>query len=152
MKHSELPETKEKLDILLHQYDEYNKAITENEKDRIGDEMTYADPVVWMMYKHKAYLGSDHKITTIGALREHCDDHGGICAKRFHYLSTSIKVKYGTDIRDSKEFPDDIRIEDLYGSELLDAVVSDEEFMHDWQKYEFHKKDGRVAKWKNYSI
>lgn len=149
MKHSQSPETKEKLDTLLHQYAEYNKATTEDEKDRIGDEMTYVDPIVWMMYKHKAYLGSDHEITTVGALREHCDDHGDICAKRFHFLSTSIKVKYHKDIKDPKEFPDDTLLEDLYESEILDVLVSDEDFMRNWQKYEFYKKDGKVAKWQN---
>ncbi len=152
MKHSQSPATKEKLNTLLQQYAEYNKATTEDEKERIGDEMTYVDPIVWMMYKHKAYLGSHHEITTVGALREHCDDHGGICAKRFDFLSTSIKAKYGKDIKAPKEFPDDARIEDLYGSELFDAVVSDEDFTRDWQKYEFYKKDGKAAKWQNYTV
>ncbi len=152
MKHSQSSQAKEKLDTLLRQYAEYNGATTEEEKDRIGDEMTYVDPIVWMMYKHKAYLGSDHEITTVGALREHCDDHGGICAKRFHFLSTSIKAKYDTDIKDSKEFSDDMRIEDLYGSELFDAVVSEDDLIRDWQKYEFYKRDDKVAKWKNYFI
>ena len=152
MKHSQSSQAKEKLDTLLCQYAEYNGAMTEEEKDRIGDEMTYADPIVWMMYKHKAYLGSDHEITTVGALREHSDDHGGICAKRFDFLSTSIKVKYRKDIKDPKEFPDDMRIEDLYGSGLFDAVVSERDFISAWQNYEFYKKDGKVAKWQNYSI
>ncbi len=152
MKHSQSSQAKENLDTLLRQYAEYNGATTEEEKDRIGDEMTYADPIVWMMYKHKAYLGSDHEITTVGALREHSDDHGGICAKRFDFLSTSIKVKYRKDIRDPKEFSNDVLIEDLYESELLDKIVSDENFMHDWQRHEFYKKDGKVAKWQNYSI
>lgn len=152
MKHSQSLETKEKLDTLLHQYDEYNKATTEDEKDRIGDEMKYVDPIVWMMYKHKAYLGSDHEITTVGALREHCDDHGGICAKRFHFLSTYIKTKHRKDIKDPKEFSSDMRVEDLYESKLLEDVVCDDNFMCDWQKYEFYRRDGKVAKWQNYSI
>jgi hypothetical protein len=152
MNHSQLPKTKERLEQLLRQYKEYNEASDKADKERIGDEMTYADPVVWIMYKHAAYLGSDHEITTMGALREHSEEHGGICAKRFHFLSAFINEKYGKDIRNAEEFSDKMRIEDFYGSETMDIVVSDEDFMHDWQKYEYYKKDGRVAKWQNYTV
>ena len=151
MNHSQSTQTKEKLNILLSQYIEYSMAKTEEEKDHIGDEMVYEDPVVWMMYKHIAYLSSDHQITTVGALREHCDDHGGICAKRFDFLFVFIKDKYNKNIADPKEFPDNMPIEDLYGSELMDIIVSDKNFMCNWQHYEFYKKDGKVAKWQNYT-
>lgn len=150
MKHSRSTQTQEKLDRLLHQYKAYNEASTEHEKDRIGDEMTYADPIVWMMYKHKAYLGSDHEITTVGMLREHCSDHGGICAKRFDFIASSIKNSHNADIRNTHEFPDAMNIVDLYESDILESLVADDAFMASWRTYEFFKKDGKVAKWQNY--
>ena len=152
MKHSQSPHTKERLDTLLRQYAQYSKATTAEEKRRIGDEMVYDDPVVWMMYKHKAYRGTHHEITTVGALREHCNDHGGICAKRFHYVSAHIMKEHGKNIRDPKEFSDDMPLEYFYESELLDKVVHDQRFMDTWKQNEFLRKDGRVAKWQNYVI
>jgi hypothetical protein len=112
--------------------------------------MMYDDPVVWMMYKHKAYLGGKHEITTVGKLREHCGEHGGICAKRFKFLSIYIMAKYSKNIKDPREFPDEMPIEDLYGSEILDTLVTDENLMHDWKQYEFYRIDNKVAKWQNY--
>lgn len=150
MKHSQKKETRDKVDKLLQQYKEYKDASTEDEKNRIGDEMTYADPIVWMMYKHQAYLRTDHKITIMRELRDHCNDHGGICAKRFNFLFVFIKTKYSKNITDPKEFPNDMRIEEFYESELMDLVVSDEDFMNQWRKYEFYKRNERVAKWEIY--
>ena len=152
MKHSQSPKTIEKLNTLLRQYKEYSKAPTEAEKDRIGDSMTYADPVVWMMYKHKAYFGSDHEIETVGALREHCDDHGGICSKRFDFLARTLKNSYGKNILDKKQFADDMSIEDFYGSDMLNDIVSNGDFMRTWESHEFYKKNDEVAKWQNYKI
>jgi hypothetical protein len=152
MKHSQKKEVRNKVDKLLYQYKKYHEASDKSEKDLIGDKMTYADPVVWMMYKHEAYLGSDREIATVGTLRHHCEDHGGICAKRFKFLSAYIKGKHGKDILSSQEFPNDTRIELLYGSKLLDNVVSDLDFIEEWAKYEFYKKDGQVKKWQNYHV
>ena len=150
MKYFKTQKAKERLDKLLRQYTEYNEAVTEEEKNLIAGQMMYSDPIVWIMYKHKAYIGSGHEITTLGALREHCDEHGGICAKRFDYLSKYIKTKYKKDIRNPYDFADDMLIEDFYCSDILDMAVSDNEFLKDWQNYEFYKKDGKVAKWQNY--
>ncbi len=150
MRHSQKKETRKIVDKLLYQYAEYNKAVTEDEKNRIGDEMFYIDPIVWMMYKHEAYLGKKNEIKTVGNLREHCTDHGGICAKRFNFLSTYIKTKYGKDIRDAEIFPDYMPIEDLYDGDILNNIVQEKNFMQDWQRHEFCKQDEKVAKWQNY--
>jgi hypothetical protein len=150
MKHSQKKETREKVNTLLRQYKEYNEAPAEAEKNRIGDDMTYADPIIWMMYKHKAYKGSDHEINTLGDLKEHSVDHGGICAKRMRFLGTYIKNIYGKDILDSSEFSDDTNLVDFYDSNLLNEVVNTEAFINEWQKNEFFKKNGVVAKWSNY--
>lgn len=152
MNHAQSPEAKEKLAKLMRQYEEYKSASSEIEKERIGNEMTYADPVVWMMYKHYAYRGSDHDISTLGGMREHSAGHGGICAKRFDFLAATIKKKFGKNIRNSAEFADEMALADFYESELMDSVVLDEDFMRAWNEYEFYKKEGKVAKWQNYEL
>lgn len=150
MKHSQKKETREKVDTLLRQYKEYNEAPTEAEKNRIGDNMTYADPIVWMMYKQEAYKGGDHEINTLGHLKEHSVDHGGICAKRMRFLATYIKNIYGKDILNSSEFSDDTNLVDFYESNLLNEVVNTTSFINEWQKNEFFKRNGVIAKWDNY--
>jgi len=150
MKHSHKKETRKKVDFLLYQYEQYNKAHSETEKDKIGDEMTYTDPIVWMMYKREAYARSDHEITTLGDLKGHSIDHGGICAKRMKFLALFIKENYRKDILDSNEFSDDMELTDFYDSNLINEVVLDNDFIQKWKTYEFFKKDGKVSKWENY--
>jgi hypothetical protein len=152
MKHSHKKEIRDQVNRLLCQYKEYNAAKTEAEKERIGDEMTYTDPIIWMMYKREAYAESDHAINTLGELREHSIDHGGICAKRFHFLSSFILEKYGKDISSSHEFSDTLEIEKFYESEIVEAVVANTDFANDWKKYEFYRIDGKVSKWQNYLV
>ncbi len=151
MTYATSPEAKEKTAKLLRMYQDYRTAKTEEEKSRIGDAMTYADPVVWMMYKHLAYLGSDHEIATVGALREHCSDHGGICAKRFNFLTSSLKAICGADIRNPEEFADEMPIEEFYQGAIMDHAIQDQSFMRSWTLHEFWKEGDRVAKWENYS-
>ncbi len=150
MKHSHKKETREKVDTLLRQYKEYKKAPTKAEKDRIGDEMTYADPIVWMMYKHEAYKGGDHEITTLGDLKKHSIDHGGICAKRFGFLRKAVEVRYCKDILDSEQFPCTMSLMDFYDSDIVNEIVSDQAFIKEWEHYEYYKEGQQVAKWQNY--
>lgn len=151
MKHSNKNETRQNVDRLLKQYKDYNSAITDSDKDRIGDEMTYADPVVWMMYKNEAYAGTHHSIDTLGALKEHSIDHGGICAKRFGYIAHFLKTNLNTDILDKEIYPDSMDIKEFYDSEIISNLISNTDFMNAWQKYEYFKLDGKVAKWQNYT-
>jgi hypothetical protein len=151
MNYAQSPEAKEKLNTLLRQYAEYQQASTDVEKDRIGDSMTYADPVVWMMYKHNAYLGGDHEITTVGAFRDHCNDHGGICAKRFDFLARALSAQHHLDINNVQSFPHEMPIEDLYTSEALNACIQDKDLMEQWRHHEYFKTSGAVAKWQNYT-
>lgn len=152
MIHSQKKETLENLETLLRQYKDYGRARTEEEKDRIGDEMTYADPIIWVMYKKQAYAGSHHEINTLGDLKKHSIDHGSICAKRMRFLALFIKGNYKKDILDSSEFSDDIILEDFYDNNLLNDIVSDKKFIKTWESHEYFKDQGRVTKWENYSI
>lgn len=150
MNHSHKKEILKKVNTLLKQYDAYNLANTAQEKEIIGDEMKYADPIIWMMYKHKAYLNSNHAILTFKDLKHHCVDHGGICAKRFNFLRQSILEIYKKDILDTKIFKDSMSIEDFYTDETLEDLVLNQKFMDTWTLHEYHEKNGKVAKWDNY--
>lgn len=152
MIHSQKQETRDKVNKLLQQYKEYNEAVNESDKDRIGDEMTYADPIVWMMYKHEAYAESDHSINTLGELKEHSIDHGGICAKRFSFVVNFVREKHGVDLMDENKFSNDTPIHEFYDSEIMNKIVVDKEFINEWEKYEYFKDNGKVAKWQNYAV
>lgn len=150
MKHLNKKEIIEKVNNLLEQYNEYNLAQTESEKNIIGDQMKYEDPIIWIIYKHKAYLNSNHAILTLKDLKHHCIDHGGICAKRFNFLRKSILEIYKKDILDTSFFEDSISITDFYTHEILEALVLDKKFIDSWKQHEYYEKDGKVAKWENY--
>src|SRR5579864_2288935 len=62
-----------------------NQGLTLKKLDlkRISDEMSFANPLIWMMYKDLAYKGASNEISTFGAFKQHCSPEGYICTKRF---------------------------------------------------------------------
>ncbi len=150
MNYSEQLHIREAVNTLINQYQQYNLAKTEEEKDRIGDAMKYKDPIIWMMYKHEAYIHTDHAIQTLKDLKEHSIDHGGICSRRFTFIHTWAKEKYAQDILDDTVFKPGISIVDFYNSTIMQTLVNDPSCMEAWQNHEFYTHNGKVAKWENY--
>lgn len=143
-------ETKERVAALLQQYSDYKNAQTEAEQDAIGDAMFYADPIVWMLYKEQAYRGTDHAIVSMGNFRHHCQDHGGICAKRFSYLAQALHEKFGIEIKNTDSFPDVYPLEKLYTLPEIELLIQDDSWMATWREHEYYKEGERVAKWERY--
>jgi nicotianamine synthase len=152
LKNDTLDQAHKAVKTLLDQYRQYNEAKDESTKARISDAMTFANPIVWMMYKHQAYKKTSHAITTLGDLKEHCSDPDDICAKRFHFLSQSLRQWYAKNITDTAQFPDATPLEHIYQSAMLQSVVHNKKCMHLWEKAEYYLDKGRVAKWEKYSI
>ena len=121
---------------------------TASDLQRISDEMTFADPVVWMMYKYKAYQGTSQAITDMQDFRKHCSKPGYICTKRYLFLNGYLKGR-GIDLNDVTAFPDDLKLLEVYTNETLVSLPEDTEFMSEWNRHEYHEVDGRVAKWEN---
>ncbi len=115
----------------------------------ISDVMTFADPIVWMMYKYKAYLETPGAICTVKDLKKHCIKDDYICTKRFMFLNEHLKRNSGIDLTDVNRFPDDMLLPELYGQEFVIALVENKEFLHLWETHEYYKEGERVAKWEN---
>ncbi|MDP3778786.1 MAG: hypothetical protein Q8R30_01900 [bacterium] len=115
----------------------------------ISDAMMFADPIVWMMYKYKAYLETPSAIRTVKDLKKHCAKDDYICTKRFMFLNEYVKRNSGIDITDVNCFPDDMPLPELYGQEFVVALVKNKEFLRLWETQEYYKEGERVAKWEN---
>jgi len=150
MHHIDKKKTQQEIDKLLHQYTKYQQAESKEEKSKIGDAMTYSDPIVWMMYKFKAYQESDHEIKTLDDLKHHSLEHGGICEKRFIFLTKEIQNRYGKNIKDIDEFSPLLTLDTFCRTAILNDLIKIKDFIKTWQKYEYHTESHRVAKWENY--
>ena len=115
--------------------------ISVNLLNRISDEMTFKDPIVWILYKYYAYKGTVKDINNLNDLIQHCIPVDYVCTKRFKYLCGFVDIsKYKPDIN-LKRF---VNINDV--KNLLKNV----EFMEEWQKHEYWIDNGKIAKWKNF--
>jgi hypothetical protein len=122
--------------------------LAETELQRLSDEMTFANPVVWMMYKHQAYLGTSQAILDMEDFRKHCSKPGYICTKRYDFLNTHLQT-IGYNLDDVGRYPDTTKFPDVYSQPFLMALINDAQFMAQWNEHEFHTSDGKVAKWEN---
>ncbi len=114
---------------------------------RISDEMTYPNPVVWMMYKDKAYKGTSSEIATLGDFRRHCEPQGYICTLRFAFLCAYLS-KYGkTDLHDRTAYPDATKLSDIYSSEAVTGLLEDDVFLAQWKEREYLITDNKINKW-----
>ena len=120
------------------------------ELQNISDSMFYPNHIVWMMYKHKAYQKTSQAINTWLDLKNHCSPEDYICTKRFSFLMKYVKDNYNIEIIDKKYFPDEMPLEEAYKGKIMLDLLNDKDFIEKWQDYEYFKKDGKVAKWKNF--
>lgn len=123
----------------------------DTELQNISDSMFYPNHIVWMMYKHKAYQNTPQAINTWLDLKNHCSPKDYICTKRFNFLRKYVKENYDIDITEVKHFPNETPLKEAYSGKIMLDLLNDKKFIESWQNYEFYKKDGNVAKWKNYT-
>lgn len=118
----------------------------------LGEAMTFANPLIWLGYKIRAYAGSTKELRTVADLRKHAENPDYICYKRLSYLSDALKKKTGKDLWLDWSAQD--RLEDLFNNDVWWELSADADFIDGWQNYEyFRQADGdrmRVAKWENW--
>lgn len=116
----------------------------------ISDAMTYASPLVWIQYKNEAYKDEAQPIRTMHDFRLHCSKPGYICTKRFTFLDEYLRSLKKDSLHDKAVYPDALLLSQLLTSRDLQALVTDDSFMKQWNRYEFYTEGGRVAKWENW--
>lgn len=109
-------------------------------RQRISDEMTFANPTVWMMYKHKAYRGTSQELATLDDFRRHCAPADYICGKRFRFFTSRFPTAFDA-------FDANISLADVYQHDAVTQASLDPAFMAEWQNHEYHIAGNRIAKW-----
>lgn len=122
------------------------RARYERMRDRVGDEMTFPTPEIWMRYKALAYRGTKEEIGTWGAFVEHCRPEGYICTKRFAFLRQEAQKHLGMELTD---LPADTSLLDVCGDAWLAKLQDRPEVMEAWLEHEFYMRDRKVAKWQD---
>ncbi len=120
------------------------------ELQNISDAMFFPTPVIWMAYKYLAYQGTSSAIVTMQDMKQHCAKPGYICTKRFNFLNSYLQKK-GIDLIEVAQFPDVMKLPELYESTMMTELCADKVFMDGWSSCEFYKEGDRVAKWENFS-
>ena len=137
-------------DVLVQQLSAQHSN-TERTIQTISDAMTFANPIIWMMYKFAAYQHEAQPIRTMQDFRVHCSKDGYICTKRFLFLDAALEQHGFTSLRDTGNYPDLALLSTAYESHELKQLVEDENFMKTWNSYEFYEIDGAVHKWQNFT-
>ena len=119
---------------------------------QVSEAMTYSSPIVWMMYKYEAYANEAQPIRTLRDFRVHCSKPGYICTKRFNFMNAQLDTRGLPNLRDEEHYPDALLLSEAVVSAGIMELVKDRLFQELWVAYEYHKDEGRVAKWENYQL
>jgi hypothetical protein len=117
----------------------------------LSDKMTFANPIIWMMYKYEAYKDEAQPIRTMHDFRVHCSKQGYICTKRFNFLNEQLLQRGNKSLKDVDEYHDDMLLAKLFTQKSIIELTSNSEFMKLWEVYEYNRVAGQPAKWVNYS-
>jgi hypothetical protein len=131
--------TQNKIERLVSLYKIYNKLDDEYLRSHVSDIMRFDTPLVWIGYKANAYCGTGHAINTVADLRAHCNDPEDICGKRFDFVACIINAV-------DNQNPISI----LWEDQNVFAMLSSQDLINDWMRYEFYEVDGRICKWESY--
>lgn len=119
-------------------------SLLKTDVQQVSDEMTFANPLIWMMYKDKAYKGTSTEIKTWKDFKKHCEPEAYICGIRYRFLKSHFASE-GKAL--DTMFADDSGLMQIYQSrEILDLCL-DIDFMEEWKKQEYRKTDDKVNKW-----
>lgn len=124
-------------------------ALARIDQQRISDEMSYQNHIVWMMYKYAAYIGTPSAIPTVGAFQRHCSPKDYICTKRYTFLKHWL-IERDIDMENEIRFPKDMPLDEYFRQPIFTDLVKDIEFQKQWKKHEYYVADGNIAKWKNF--
>jgi hypothetical protein len=139
------------------EYNQYNR-----EAQELSDGIIFENPLVWLLYKRRAYTREDRsiaanggeEIATLQNLIKHTNNDG-VCAKRFHFLNQFWRERFGG--KSIEEYvaehgsPSDLDLEELAASkeflELTQILIESGE----WNGHEYFSEDKTVKKWGNYT-
>lgn len=119
----------------------------ENFLQKLGNDMKFDNPFIWMYYKILAYKWRKNEISTIWDFIKHCEWKTDICHQRFDFLNKNLKEKYNIDL--FEENPEE-KLEDFVKKWFIEELSKNENFMKKWLECEYFIENWKVAKWRNY--
>lgn len=122
----------------------------ESEKKSLGRQMKFKNPVVWIMYKRKAYIGTNDEMRDMKDFREHCEVPDGICTARYIFIEEYCEENMDWNIDNDEDFNPKMDLDELYQDQRIISLVQNEDFMERWRGHELNMEDGRPAKWEEF--
>ena len=126
------------------------KRDVESEKKAVGHQMKFKNPVVWIMYKRKAYIGTNDEMRDMKDFREHCEVPDGICTARYIFIEDYCEENMDWNIDNDEDFNPKMDLDELYQDQRIISLVQNEDFMERWRGHELNMEDGRPAKWEEF--
>ncbi len=120
-------------------------ALLKQDRQQVSDEMTFANHVIWLMYKHRAYQGTAKALHTLGDLKVHCAPVDDICHKRWEFLKSTLPEV-------DTIFSDAMLLEKFCQEPKVLDLLSNIEFLEKWKEQEFFRANGQIKKWQKSSI
>jgi hydroxymethylpyrimidine pyrophosphatase-like HAD family hydrolase len=121
--------------------------ILKNILNRLSDEMTFATPRIWMLYKLRAYANTNKEIETVEDFIEHCSPKDYICTKRYKFINEYISKKYSKNIQELTNESNNLF--DLISNPIITNLESDYDFILAWIENEYLISNNKISKWKN---
>lgn len=125
--------------------------LIKNNIQQLSDDMTFANPIIWMMYKFEAYAHEAQPIRTMSDFRVHCSKEGYICTKRFTFLNEQLEKQGVKTLQDANAYPDSQLLSEVTTLPEIVKTSTTTDFKELWDRYEFYQENGKAAKWMNYS-
>lgn len=138
---------------LQHQDVTSLKAAQQKLSDRLqklSDEMTFGNPLIWIAYKYKAYQDEAQPILNMHDLRQHCAKPGYICTKRFQFVNQQLELAGKPSLANAEVYSDEQNLSEVLENASLVELSRNGQFGQLWDNYEYYVHDGQIAKWQNF--
>ena len=116
---------------------------------KLADEMTFGNPLIWIAYKYNAYQDEAQPILNMHDLRQHCAKSGYICTKRFQFVKQQLELAGQSSLADTQTYPDTQSLSEVLENIPLVELSHNSQFSQLWDSFEYHRINGNVAKWQN---
>lgn len=115
----------------------------------ISDAMTFANPLIWALYKFEAYANESQPIRNMQDFRLHCSKPGYICTKRFMFVNYTLRNQGLPPLSSKSAYADKALLSRAFN--VLHTLSQNKSFIKTWETHEYYKRDGVVAKWEDFA-
>lgn len=122
-------------------------ALVKTDLNQVSNEMTFANPIIWMMYKYRAYKNTSNEISTLEDFRKHCEPEGYICTARYKFLKEFMRKNLSIDLDNKSLYPDTLELDDFYTKKEITSLLENHQFLKMWKEKEYLITKNKINKW-----